>query len=360
MNAMVRFTHSYSTMSNIFLNSNGNTDYCIQIDNCSRIELYKVEATAALYDGIYIDNGTGTATNAHKIVQCISGSNGRHGLYIGNDQTDVWVSRCTIRQNVEAGIALDASGNQFDHNHVWGNDIGYFLSPSHAASRNVINGDYVEDNVVAEIYHGPYGAYHPTSVYDLSIVNCMFWNASHDLKNGTDGSLVYLNPPAADPAAIPPTTNKYSSRIIITGCIFNSSYLVANVETPYTDYGLYLGPRAINGVYTNNSFYNAALGGIYLGGASQTINHNEGFKTEAHGNATILTGQTHVHIPHGLPYIPALADFNVNLVEQQHVADNGIAWLSLDGTGDTNFIVYQRQVEAEDISIVWHYIRTPF
>jgi hypothetical protein len=172
----------------------------------------------------------------------------------------------------------------------------------------------------------------------------MFWPASHDLI-ATSGALVFFDPSAG----------VYTSRTVMSGCLFVGEYGAGH---SHANYGIYVGARNINSVYTSNVFQGFTISPI-SGAGSNIVNHNEGYKTEAHGNAIILVGETHVHIPHGLPYIPALADFNINLVEEQHVADNGIAWLALDGTGATNIIVYQRKVEAEDISIVWHYVKTP-
>lgn len=340
--AALKFTASYSTLTNIYIDGNAQSSYGVHIDNCTRIECYRVRITDTTINGFHIDNAAHTATTSHKLVQCISGSNTRHGVYIGSEQTDIWISRCTIYSNGKAGIAIDGSGNQFSSNHIWGNDVGYLLSPGYTAVRCIMTNDYIEDNATAEIFHGTYGGVACKSFYDLSLVNCMFWCASHDLRGGTAASLVYFNPPAGI----------YTSRVTITGCLFNCEY----GATDYADYGLYIGSRNINSTYTSNIFYSAAIAQINIVQTSNIIRSNEGFKTEAHGTDAIASGTTTKTVTHGLSYTPALADINIVLLEEA-TNDHGPVHLT-NATSTTFDVTCRSDPGASNLGFGWNIMRT--
>ena len=83
----------------------------------------------------------------------------------------------------------------------------------------------------------------------------------------------------------------------IMGNIFLVGALTLSLNTPS------------NTVLMGNTFTNGAS--LILSSGNPTISRNPGYVTESSGSATLLSGQNHVHVPHGLSYTPSINDIHL-------------------------------------------------
>jgi hypothetical protein len=74
------------------------------------------------------------------------------------------------------------------------------------------------------------------------------------------------------------------------------------------------------------------------------------------GTATLLDGQNHVHVTHGLSYIPTAADITITWTE---APTNATVYWYLGGFGGTEFILYANDPGASNLDFSWSARRTP-
>jgi hypothetical protein len=91
-------------------------------------------------------------------------------------------------------------------------------------------------------------------------------------------------------------------------------------------------------------------------GATDKVNGNIGFVTENSGTATLLDGQNHVHVTHGLSYTPTAADITITFTELPTNASTG--WYVGDITA-TEFQLHQNDPGASNLDFSWSAHRTP-
>jgi len=91
-------------------------------------------------------------------------------------------------------------------------------------------------------------------------------------------------------------------------------------------------------------------------GATDKVNGNIGFVTENSGTATLLNGQNHVHVTHGLSYTPTAADITITFTELPTNASTG--WYVGDITA-TEFQLHQNDPGASNLDFSWSAHRTP-
>jgi len=339
--SIFELTASYSRLESIEVDSNGYADIGVYIHGASRCELYRVEATDAVIDNFRIDNA-GTQRTGNKLDRCIGAEAGRYNLYIGDEQTDNWVTGCTFKDSdytgTDAGIACDASGQQFSNNHIWGNQYGYLLAPTTSIVRFQIIGDYIESNVLANIYNA--GTCH--SAYDGVITDNVFWS------NSEAHGLVGINLDA--------TGSYYSQRLLINNNVFEGQ--------SYADTAVIFGDHARANTLIGNTFYTytGANGAVYYnggggGGIYNIMNDNSGFVTENHGLAVLLNATTSIDVTHGLDYTPSRGDINVVLAEFID-SDGTEGKFYVSATTSTTFTVQLHHAPSEDVSFYWSVRRT--
>jgi hypothetical protein len=332
IDAVFQITASYVQMEQFTVDSNGYANIGVWINGGSRVELTKIEATDALVNNFEI-SFSGVQRTGSKLDRCIGAEAGQYNLYIGDEQTDNWVTGCTFKDSdysgTDAGIAVDGSGQQFMNNHVWGNKYGYLLAPNNSIVRWMIIGDYIESNTDANIYNA--GTCH--SAYDGTIQGCVFWaNAEdrpeYDIQLDCSGSY-------------------YSQRLAISGNVFQGQ--------SYADTAIVLGDHARNNVIQSNTIngYDSTFITMTGSGIYNTVSQNTGFVTEGHGLAVLTANTTSVVVTHGLSYTPYRGD--ISIVLSEFVDDDGSYgdWY-ISATDATTFTLNVHHAPTiEDISYYW-------
>lgn len=317
------------------VDANGYANIGVWINGGARVELNRVEATNALVNDFEISYG-GTQRTGNKLTECVASEAGQYGIYLGQEQTDSWITECTVKDSdysgTDAGIAIDASGEQILNNHVWGCKYGILLAPTISTSKLTITGNYIESQTDANIYNA--GTCH--SALDSSIIGNVFWANQADRPEYD----ILLN-----------VTNPYfSERLTITGNVFQGQ--------AYSDTGIVLGDRARYNNVVSNTFYSFTGDFITLsgGGIYNRINFNDGYLTEAHGLAVLLNGTTSVAVTHTLSYTPYRGD--ITLVLSEFVDSDGAEGKFYVSAADaTTFTINSHHAPSEDVSIYWSIIR---
>jgi hypothetical protein len=175
---------------------------------------YRVQALNAVTSGFLVDAG---ASNGHKFDFCKSKQHTLYGMDFVTNNTDTWVRGFTASvsgydHNLSAGIRCNASGMQFTHNHLWGNDYGYILADVSSIEQIVISGDYIESNVRHNILMGQH------SVRSMTCT-AAFWTNPTCSASRTTRSLSF---PSCGADIYADTTGSYRHEGNSFDCTFNS------------------------------------------------------------------------------------------------------------------------------------------
>jgi len=329
--AVLKLTDSYIYVANLQIDCDGNANYGIRFYGGSRCEAYRVDCENAVIDNFCFDY-TSQRTGS-KLKQCIAGEAGRYNVYVGADQTDNWITGCTLKDSnyagTIAGLALDAAGTQVNDNHIWGNQYGILLAPTTTVVREVITNNYIESNTDANIYNA--GTCH--GAYDISITGNLFW-ANVDDRPEYDIQLDVANP-------------YFSSRFTITGNTFQGQ--------SFANYGVYLGSRGVSNTIVANTFNGYDTSSIYIGAVGNTISFNEGFITENRGTGAITSGSISDVITHLMDFTPTAGEIQVTITNNP-ANDFGHVWV--DTITSTQFTVNcDADPGAGNLNFSWQIVR---
>lgn len=327
--AIFSISASYCYFAHMTLNASNLAAYAVHMNGGIRNEFYHVDMCYGRLDTVNVAYAI-AGRGSHKFDRCIIRNAGRHGIYFGTYEYDCWVTGCTVRNNANGGITIDASGIQCMNNHVWGNQYGYLLANGAVITRVSINGDYVENNTDANIYNA--GACYST--YQITVSGCIFWS----LTLGNPEYDIQLGP-----------TVGYSQYWSITGNSF--------VGQNFANYGIYLGTNARYCTITGNNFDDFITTPIYIGNSHNVINNNVGFRTEEHGTGlfdTSLTPTTTI-VSHHCDYTPHRGDINIQFATRPAV-DPGFIYISAVSSTEIEFSLFTNP--AGNLGFYWSIRRT--
>ena len=118
------------------------------------------------------------------------------------------------------------------------------------------------------------------------------------------------------------------------------------IQLDTCDYNTIIG----NGITTWDTY------AILVAGTHNIIHSNEGFVTENSGTATLLNGQNHVHVTHGLSYTPAAKDINYVFTENP---TNAITYQYIGNITSSEFLLFANDPGASNLDFSWLAHKTP-
>jgi parallel beta-helix repeat protein len=149
--------------------------------------------------------------------------------------------------------------------------------------------------------------------------------------------------------------NNGNRGIDIYACDVNT--VIGNRVDWNTGWGIVVdGASSDNNLVMGNEVYSNVAGQIYDGGTGTKITNNPGYITENSGNATLLNGQTHVHVTHGCSYTPSAKDVSIVFTEQPTNATT--YWYVGDFTA-TEFQLHANDPGASNLDFSWSVRKTP-
>jgi parallel beta-helix repeat protein len=242
-----------------------------------------------------------TASNHNTLSTVIAKSNGDAGIYIGASGYNTLNG--AISTYNKHGIVLEGAGATF--NDITGSSFSY----------NQRNG-------IVLVTTAPY--------------------------NNIVGNMFLGNSQAAD--------NTYAAIEVLTGYNNIKNNKVMNLGVSHR-YGIQIYAASPSNVVTNNDLRSSGATLIINDQDGTTIiKNNDGYVTESSGTATLLNGQNHVHVTHGLSYTPTAGDISITFTEIPTNASTG--W-RVGNITSAEYIFFENDPGASNLDFSWSAHKTP-